>query len=430
MSKRLKVWTSLGLAAISTATVVEAAMLNPSPRMLGTGGFQLIADGEGGGEGGGGSPVVSGTLSSNQYSLGSSDPDAYKFDAAPQIKAYADLAFESYAASAGSAAEMRKVIIAFLEKPDETNLAAARKAWTEARVDYLRTETFRFYDGPIETVEGEVNAWPLNEAAIDYVEGKPDAGIINTATANLDAEALVALNQKQDEKDVTVGWHAIEFLLWGQDASATGPGNRPASDYVPGQGNNDRRRAYLQAATDALARTLHGLIHQWEPGSKTNYRANFEALPQREALGRMVNGMAILAGYEMMSERMGVALDSGDQEDEQSCFSDTTKQDFVADLEGIKQVWTGKSSGKSRAGLDELVKSQKPELAAEVDKLMADAETKIAALGNPWDQVLASAKDSPQRKAAEDAVTSLQALADGLKKVGNTLGVIVLIPSE
>ncbi len=143
----------------------------------------------------------------------------------------------------------------------------------------------------------------------------------------------------------------------------------------------------------------------------------------------MLNGMAILAGFEFMSERLAVALDSSDQEDEHSCFSDTTHQDFVYDLQGIKNVWTGDGAGKERAGLDELVKSIDPATAENVGKLLADAEAKTAALGDPWDKVLASPEGSPERKAAEEVVTALQALGKGLTEAGAKLGVLVLIPS-
>ncbi len=143
----------------------------------------------------------------------------------------------------------------------------------------------------------------------------------------------------------------------------------------------------------------------------------------------MINGMAILAGFEFMSERLGVALDSGDQEDEQSCFSDTTRQDFIEDLAGIRQVWTGDSDGETRPGLNDLLFNIDPALADKVERLFADAEAKVNALGNPWDRVLASPKESPERKAAEDLVVSLQALADGLVEAGNRLGVLVLVPS-
>ena len=262
----------------------------------------------------------------------------------------------------------------------------------------------------------------MNEAYIDYVEGKPAAGLINDTKAKLEIDGLEAINQKQDEADVTIGWHAVEFLLWGQDLSAKGPGNRPFTDYVTGQGNNDRRRTYLKLVTNQLVHELEELVEMWSADSKDSYVTTFNALPQREALGRMINGMAILAGFEFMSERLAVALDSGDQEDEHSCFSDNTKQDFIHDLVGIRRVWT-------EAKLNELVKSLDPALAAKVDLLLTDAETKIAALGDPWDQVLASPKYSGERKNAEAVVTALQNLTDGLKQAGNKLGVLVLIPA-
>ena len=336
----------------------------------------------------------------------------------------------SYRKAADDAKLLRHAVDAFLATPSEDTLKAVRTAWVDARPSYLKTETFRFYDGPIEDVEGTINAWPMNEAYIDYVEGKPDAGLINDAGFKIGIEDIEKSNQSRDEADVTTGWHAIEFLLWGQDLSADGPGNRPFTDYVAGTGNNDRRREYLKLITDELAHELHELEEKWELQNASGYAKKLKTMPEREAIGRMVNGMAVLAGFEFMSERLAVALDSGDQEDEHSCFSDTTKQDFVYDLVGIKQVWTGDNEGGERAGLNDLVRSQDAALADRIDGLLADTETKVAALGDPWDKVLSATKDSPERKAAEDVVVALQALGTGLKDAGNKLGVLVLIPTE
>ena len=138
--------------------------------------------------------------------------------------------------------------------------------------------------------------------------------------------------------------------------------------------------------TDDLADKLNELEGAWQLQNATGYAKKLKAMPEREVIGRMVNGMAILAGFEFMSERLAVALDSGDQEDEHSCFSDTTKQDFVYDLAGIKQVWTGDNEGGERAGLNDLVRSQDAALADRVDGLLADAETKVAGLGRPVGQ--------------------------------------------
>lgn len=376
--------------------------------------------GEQGGEGGGGAPV--------SYALASTDPNAFNYDAQPQIEAYADLAFSSYRDAAAAAQALDQAVDELLNNPGDATLAAAREAWTKARQPYLLTEAFRFYDGPIENVEGRINAWPMNEAAIDYVKDDPKAGIINSDNP-LTMDLIVAANQANDEANVTTGWHAIEFLLWGQDFSAEGPGARPASDYTAGSAANDRRREYLQLAVKLLIDDLSRLAAVWDPALTGGYAASLKALPPREAIGRMLNGIAILAGFEFMSQRLAVALDSGDQEDEHSCFSDTTHQDFVYDMQGIKNVWTGDGAGKERAGLDELVKSIDPAIAENVGKLLADAEGKVAALGNPWDRVLATPEGSPERKAGEDVVAALQALTKGLTEAGAKLGVLVLVPS-
>lgn len=423
MAKQLKTWSSLGLAALGTVAVAQAANVGSFTPPVPLNGYVLVqdADGEGGGEGGGGAV--------GSYIMQSTDEGAFKYDAAAQISAYADLVSTSYSAAVNAADQLEKAIDTLLATPTDTNLSAARAAWVAARPAYLKTETFRFYDGPIEAIEGGLNAWPMNEAFIDYVAGKANAGIINDPSITIDAETVGGKNQVTDEADVTIGWHAIEFLLWGQDLSTTAPGNRPVADFIAGQGNNDRRRIYLKLVTSKLVQDLASLEQAWSSANKGNYRDTFLALPQREALGRMINGMAILAGFEFMSERLSVALDSGDQEDEHSCFSDTTKQDFVYDLVGIKQVWTGDNDGLKRVGLDELVRGQNPALADKIDALLADTEAKIAALGDPWDAVLASPKGSPERLAAEQVVTALQALAVGLTGAGNQLGVLVLVPT-
>ncbi|HRK70848.1 MAG TPA: imelysin family protein, partial [Micropepsaceae bacterium] len=302
-----------------------------------------------------------------------------------------------------------------------------RAAWVAARPAYLVTETFRFYDGPIEEVEGFINAWPLNEGFIDATEGAPQGGIIHDASATIDEDTLRNRNQTSDEADVTTGWHAIEFLLWGQDFSATGPGTRPFTDYTAGTSANDRRRAYLALVTKLLIDDLRGLVAAWDPAASGNHAEEFRALPPREAVGRMVNGMAVLAGFETASERLSVALESGDQEDEHSCFSDTTKQDFVFDLQGIENVWRGTYPGVSGTGLEALVRGRDAALADRINGLFADAKARIADLDEPWDQVLAQAPGSPARAEAEAAVSALIALAKALKDTSPVLGVIVQV---
>jgi putative iron-regulated protein len=438
VTTRRKTWLGVGLVAIAGAALPHVPPAHAAAGVhVQRGVTPVAADAEraarlmmlaqasgGGGEGGDGE----GGEVPQSYALTSTDPNAFNYESKAEIAAYAKGVHASYAASAAAAKTMASAIDAFLAKPSKKTLAAARKAWVAARPAYLLTEAYRFYDGPIEDIEGEINSWPMNEAFIDYVEGDANAGIINDKS-EISIASLLVKNMATDESDVTLGWHAIEFLLWGQDLDPDGPGARPASDYMPGKGNNDRRRAYLKLVTQRLIADLDRVAGSWKAGVPDNYAATFQALPPREAIGRIMNGLAVLAGSELMSERMSVGLDSGDQEDEHSCFSDTTHQDFVYDLKGIENVWTGKYPGAAGPGMRALVLKVDKALAAEVDGLLADATAKIAKLGDPWDKVLASPPGSPARADGEAAVAALGKLADGLRRSGTALGVLVQIPS-
>ncbi len=354
-------------------------------------------------------------------------PNTLHADFAPQIDAYIALVTASYERSAASAKLLQGAVETFLANPSDETLGAARIAWVKARPDYLKTEAFRFYGSPIDDVEGNINAWPVNEAFIDYVEGKPESGVVNTATVEITEKTLKEMNQQKDEADVGIGWHAIEFLLWGQDLSATGPGNRPYTDYVAGTANTDRRRAYLSTTTKMLADELQALVPQWNPTTADSYAAKFKQAPQLEAIGRMMAGIAFLTSHEFKSDRLAVGLDSGDQEDEHSCFSDTTKQDYIYDFAGVKQVWTGEDGTTTRLGLRSLFTGDYAALGAKLDAAIAKTETNVAALGDPWDQVLATPAGSPEKLAGEEVVKNLEEVGNIMIEVGNTLGVKVLV---
>ena len=192
------------------------------------------------------------------------------------VATYSAMVHDSYAKSLASATEMDVAIDALAADPTEANLEAARDAWLTARDDYGLTEAFRFYGGPIDAdeggVEGLVNAWPLDEAYIDSVQGSPDSGIINLPDQypTIDADLLVSLNESGGETNISTGWHAIEFLLWGQDLSTDGPGARPVSDFVSTR-HADRRISYLTVSSDLLLEHLTSLVDAWAPDVAGNY---------------------------------------------------------------------------------------------------------------------------------------------------------------
>ena len=354
---------------------------------------------------------------------GGADPAA-----ADVATAYADGVYASYDASLTSATTMQEAIEAFLADPTDATLHAAKQAWLTARDDYGPTEAFRFYDGPIDHPddgpEGRINAWPIDEAYVDYVEGNSTSGIINDTAGfpEITADVIVAANEEGGETNISTGWHAVEFLLWGQDLSDDGPGSRPATDYTTGT-NATRRATYLQLVTQQLVDDLTSVRDQWasEDGA---YRTEFLADPT-QAVANMVRGIGALNTGELAGERMTVAYETKDREDEHSCFSDNTNADVVNNIKGIRMVYLGELPGGSGTGLSALVAATDPDLdarlRAELDATLAQAE----ALPGTFEAMIAADDGSPERTAMLDVITSLEEQGTTLAEAAKALGVQV-----
>ncbi len=320
---------------------------------------------------------------------------------------YADLAAAKYADSLTAARGLQAAVEALIAAPSAETLEAAKAAWLAARVPYQQTEVFRFGNAVVDDWEGKVNAWPLDEGLIDYVaagsaENEENAlaalNVIATprftlSGTEIDATeitpALIAetLHEADGiEANVASGYHAIEFLLWGQDLNGTGPGAgaRPHTDYVQGAGctggHCDRRSAYLKAATDLLVADLEEMAAAWTEGGAG--RVAVTADPQTGLLA-MLTGMGSLSYGEQAGERMKLGLMLNDPEEEHDCFSDNTHNSHYYDGLGIRNVYLG-----SYTRLDGTVLSG-PSLAdlvaagdAAVDaQLRTELDASVAALG-------------------------------------------------
>ncbi|MGE4219507.1 MAG: imelysin family protein [Alphaproteobacteria bacterium] len=286
-------------------------------------------------------------------------------DNAAVIKAYADIAQAAYADSLSTAKTLQKAVNALIAKPSADTMKAARTAWLKARVPYMQTEAFRFGNPIVDEWEGKVNAWPLDEGLIDYVD--PSYGtesaenplftanvIANTSikiggetvdAAKIDAELLADKLQEAGgvEANVATGYHAVEFLLWGQDLNGTGPGAgmRSWTDYSKTKctnGHCDRRAAYLKAATDLLVQDLAWMVEQWGP--KGEARQELMKEPS-QGIAAMLTGLGSLSYGELAGERMKLGLMLHDPEEEHDCFSDNTHNSHYYDVMGMLNVYFG-----------------------------------------------------------------------------------------
>lgn len=333
---------------------------------------------------------------------------------------YIDMAGAAYEDAYIEAVNLKAAIDAFVANPDQTNFDNARTAWLDAREPYGQTEAFRFAGGPIDDEdgpEGLINAWPLDETYID--------GIIAGNTA-ITKSYLQSLNEQGGEANISVGYHALEYLLWGQDLTAPSallPGQRAYTDFVGNGTTETRRRAYLQTVAELLVDDLQSVSDDFN-GS---YRTAFLALDNNEALTRILTGIGVLSKSELAGERIFTAYDNQDQEDEHSCFSDNTHRDIRLNISGIKNVYTGsytRVSGAvvSGASLSELLTKIDADFSATVSADLTDAVNKVYATGIPFDNAIT---DGTQRPKVLDAVNSLRTLGDKFAEAGQKLGLVI-----
>ncbi|MEM6594063.1 MAG: imelysin family protein [Pseudomonadota bacterium] len=279
---------------------------------------------------------------------------------------YANIALAKYEDSLTTAQTLLGAVNALIDAPSAENLEAAKAAWLASRVPYQQTEVYRFGNAIVDDWEGKVNAWPLDEGLIDYVDasygGATDENeyavlnVVANASFTLSGETVNAaqitpallegaLHEADEvESNVATGYHAIEFLLWGQDLNGHGPGagNRPWTDYAMGAdctgGNCDRRGDYLKAATELLVSDLEWMVAQWQAGGEARTQLTAD---ENAGISTILTGMGSLSYGEQAGERMKLGVMLNDPEEEHDCFADNTHNSHFYDALGIRNVYLG-----------------------------------------------------------------------------------------
>ena len=377
------------------------------------------------------------------------------------MKNYGDVAEAMYSDALAKARDLDKAIDAFLAAPNAQTLEAAREAWKASRIPYMQTEGFRFGNKIVDDWEGNVNSWPLDEGLIDYVdqasygdtkEENPlyTANIIANKkirlgpkildASKIDKDVIAKLNSALDvEANVGTGYHAIEFLLWGQNLHKPGvkAGERPASDFDLKNCTNancDRRRDYLKAASDLLVDDLSDMVGKWKPDGEA--RKAIAQQNENAQLSIILTGIGSLSYGELAGERMKLGVLLHDPEEAHDCFSNNTHNSHYYDQVGMIALWNGKYDGpsaKSGPSIAELAREKAPEAAKRVDEAMALTLEKMQAIktkaesgGMLYDQMLEAGNDEGN-KLILDGVDALVAQARAIEAVVAALGLKVKI---
>ena len=373
------------------------------------------------------------------------------------LTTYADIAQAVYEDSLTMAEVLQKSIDVLIAAPSEATLDSAKAVWKASRVPYQQSEAYRFGNPIVDGWEGKVNAWPLDEGLIDYVSRdsygkKSDENPLYTANiisskkikimgkevdvTTINKTLLESLHEAGEvESNVATGYHAIEFLLWGQDLNGTkkGAGERKATDYDTQNCTNDhcdRRAAYLKAAAELLVDDLEWMAKQWKESGKA--RTELLKKDEKEALSIIITGMGSLSYGELAGERMKLGLMLHDPEEEHDCFSDNTYNSHYYDAKGIQNVYLGKyqridGSEVTGASLANLVAAKDKSMDKTLQKRFAKTLSNMQVLvdsgkeGEAYDQMIAEGNKEGNKK-VQASIDSLVDQAKELEKVLPVLG--------
>ena len=391
----------------------------------------------------------------------------------PILAGYAKIAQVNYSDALNDAKALQMAIEEFASTPNAKTFANAKIAWLNSRESYGQTEIFRLANGPIDaeegwvadtygSLEGQLNAWPLDENMIDYTidaNGKRTSGnIIDTVgsfnpggedasavnVSNITVDAITALNENGGDANVATGYHAIEFLLWGQDQDysnfvkdaitngAKTAGQRPLSDYISDK-NAPRRIAFLKAASAKIVSDLQTVTSAWTEnglykdaclGKLSGVDAS-KNLSRKEALKQVIAGMGVFIKSELANERIAVAVLTPSEEDEHSCFSDNTHRDITTNYLGFRNILTStyKNESYGKSMLNALPMEDKKRIIS----LMKSIETKIASVNKVamtsahFDYQIQA--DNPQSKVIVKLKNEMRKLGDEMVNVANANGI-------
>ena len=389
--------------------------------------------------------------------LGMATGNALAVERTAVLTTYADIAHAIYEDSLTTAKSLQGAVDALIAAPSAGTHAAAKLAWETARIPYQQSEVYRFGNPIVDEWEGRVNAWPLDEGLIDYVatasygESSDEnpyftANIIanpklSLGGRTLDTEVITpALIQELHELDeveanVTTGYHAVEFLLWGQDLNGTdaGAGGRAYTDFDPddcSNGNCGRRAQYLKVSADLLVADLEEMVANWAEGGAA--REAVLAAGDEGGLAMILTGMGSLSYGELAGERMKLGLLLNDPEEEHDCFSDNTHWSHYYDALGVQNVYLGRYvrvdgrvvEGASvsdlvkavDAGVDTQVKAALGATMARMTDIVLAAEA-----GEAYDQMLGEGNEAGNAR-VDAAISALLTQTKEIERVVAALG--------
>lgn len=210
----------------------------------------------------------------------------------------------------------------FVAAPSGAGLIDIQAKWRAARDPWESNESFGF--GPVgnDGIDGNTDDWPVDINSLKTI-----------LASNQTLDATFVTNMVTNTK----GFHAIEYLIFGQDGSKT------VNDFT------SREKQLLSLLTADLKIQADQLKSRWSSSSATSFYTDFKnagrdgstyptaSAALGEVLGSMVDIMT-----ELPDSKIETPLTSQNISYLESAFSDYSYHDYRNNISGVYAAYVGK----------------------------------------------------------------------------------------
>jgi putative iron-regulated protein len=254
--------------------------------------------------------------------------------------------------------KLQSSIHTLIDDTSDESLNSSKQAWLNTHSTYELTTLHRYFATQLldeqnslalMQLQYQINHWPIIPGYIDYVDGYPDSGIVHDINVNLDSDSLREQHGSFDVSEVSLGFHVIEFLLWGYDIDSVA---RPAADFyavlelspeemVQGysleQLSNNRRRLFLTVVVDTLVEDFQTLQSLWLTETPS-IRQHIESISATELVVILADSMSAMLTEELLLRSLYPMLNGDFVESIQSPYSRSTQNAVSSQLSGLERL--------------------------------------------------------------------------------------------
>jgi hypothetical protein len=341
-------------------------------------------------------------------------------------------------------ASLQKNIESLLESPSPSTLANGRESWESAHQSYHQSNLHLYFTSLISTesqsdqlyqMAYQMDHWPILAGYVDSVGGYEAGGIVHDVNVELSPESLKQQHGLFDVTEATLGFHVIEFLLWGESDVNTAP--RGFEDFAPvnqltniqresgmeiSQIGNNRRRELLRLISEILLEDFSSSFAIWVDASTSFLKTTVDRSPAA-LLNLLLESSTAMLTEELLIRSLYPLLNGEYESGLQSPYSQTSEITVAAQLQSVERLLleTPTSNGVT---LDKLLSSMSPVFEEFFYENLDSNKACLILLYSSFGQTNSYLEDSTIEFEVVECINLLTNLIDQLEQIKLTLPVM------